>query len=46
MLSARWKGETKASGAHAEPIHVGQVRNFKIATIDRDTKQISLELTT
>jgi small subunit ribosomal protein S1 len=46
MLSARWKGETKALGAHAEPIHVGQVRNFKIATIDRDTKQISLELTT
>jgi small subunit ribosomal protein S1 len=46
MLSARWKGETKALGAHAEPIHVGQVRNFKIATIDRETKQISLELTT
>jgi small subunit ribosomal protein S1 len=46
MLSARWKGETKALGAQAEPIHVGQVRNFKIATIDRDTKQISLELTT
>ena len=45
MLSARWKGETKASGGQAEPLHVGQVRNFKIATIDRDTKQISLELT-
>lgn len=46
MLSARWKGETKTLGAQAEPLHVGQVRNFKIATIDRDTKQISLELTT
>lgn len=46
MLSARWKGETKALGAQGEPLHVGQVRNFKIATIDRDTKQISLELTT
>ena len=46
MLSARWKGETKAWGAHAEPIRVGQVCNFKIATIDRGTKQISLELTT
>jgi small subunit ribosomal protein S1 len=44
MLSARWKGETKALGAQTEPLHVGQVRNFKIATIDRDTKQISLEL--
>jgi small subunit ribosomal protein S1 len=46
MLSARWKGETKASGAQAEPLHVGQMRKFKIATIDRETKQISLELTT
>ena len=46
MLSARWKGETKALGAQAEPLHVGQVRNFKIATIDRDAKQITLELTT
>lgn len=45
MLSARWKGETKAPGAQAEPLHAGQVRNFKIATIDRDTKRISLELT-
>jgi small subunit ribosomal protein S1 len=45
MLSARWKGETKALGAQAEPLHVGQVRNFRIATIDRNTKRISLELT-
>ena len=44
MLSARWKGETKALGAQAEPLHVGQVRNFKIATFDRNTKLISLEL--
>ena len=46
MLSARWKGETKALGAQTEPLRVGQLRNFKIATMDRDTKQISLELTT
>jgi small subunit ribosomal protein S1 len=46
MLSARWKGETKALDAHADPIRVGQVRNFKIAAINRNTKQISLELTT
>jgi small subunit ribosomal protein S1 len=45
MLSARWKGETKALGSQAEPLHVGRVRNFRIATIDRNTKQISLELT-
>ncbi len=46
MLNARWKGETKASNSQAEPLNVGQVRNFKIVTIDRDTKQIALELTT
>jgi small subunit ribosomal protein S1 len=46
MLNARWKGETKASNAQANPLHVGQMRNFKIVTINRDTKQIDLELTT
>ena len=46
MLSARWKGETKALGAQTEPLRVGQLRNFKIATMDRNTKQISIELTT
>jgi small subunit ribosomal protein S1 len=46
MLNAQWKGETKASKAQADPLHVGQMRNFKIVAIDRDTKQIGLELTT
>jgi len=46
MLNARWKGGTKASTSQAEPLNVGQVRNFKIVTIDRDTKQIALELAT
>jgi len=46
MLNARWKGETKASNAQVDPLHVGQMRNFRIVTIDRDTKQIGLELAT
>jgi small subunit ribosomal protein S1 len=46
MLNARWKGETKASVTQAEPLRAGQVRNFKIITIDSDTKQIALELAT
>jgi small subunit ribosomal protein S1 len=46
MLNARWKGETKASNAQADPLRIGQMRNFKIITIDRDTKRIDLELTT
>lgn len=45
MLNSRWKGETKELGTQAEPLHVGQMRNFKITTIDRTTKAISLELT-
>jgi small subunit ribosomal protein S1 len=40
------EGWTKASTAQSDPLHVGQMRNFKIVTIDRDTKQIALELTT
>jgi small subunit ribosomal protein S1 len=46
MLNARWMGETKISTSQVEPLHVGQMRNFRIVTIDRDTKQIALELTT
>jgi small subunit ribosomal protein S1 len=46
MLNARWKGETKASNAQADSFRIGQMRNFKIVTIDHDTKQIGLELTT
>lgn len=45
MLNSRWKGETKGLGVQPEPLHVGQMRNFKIVALDRDTKQISLELT-
>lgn len=45
MLNSRWKGETKELGTQTESLHVGQMRNFKITTIDRTTKVISLELT-
>lgn len=46
MLNARWKGETKASNAQADPLRIGQMRNFRIITIDHDTKRIDLGLTT
>ena len=45
MLNARWKGETKASNAQGDSLRIGQMRNFKIVTIDRDTKEVGLELT-
>jgi small subunit ribosomal protein S1 len=45
MLNARWKGEAKASSSRPDPLHVGQMRNFRIIAINRNTKQIGLELT-
>jgi small subunit ribosomal protein S1 len=43
MLQARWKGAS--SGVQkAEPARAGQVRSFRIVKLDRETKQIAVEL--
>ncbi len=45
MLQARWKGSANsASPAKPDPVRAGQVRSFRIATLDRGTKTIQLEL--
>ncbi len=45
MLQARWKGAAPAGGApKPEAVHAGQIRSFRIATLDRDAKKIELEL--
>jgi small subunit ribosomal protein S1 len=44
MLSARWKGGAGAGPSKPEPAHAGQIRKFKIVRLDRQTKQIGLEL--
>jgi small subunit ribosomal protein S1 len=44
MLSARWKGGSAGASARPEPIRAGQVRSFRIAKLDRDTKKIELAL--
>jgi small subunit ribosomal protein S1 len=44
MLQARWKGGTPAGGAKPEPVRTGQIRKFRIAKLDPDTKKIELEL--
>lgn len=44
MLSARWKGSSAGSKAEPELVYTGQVRRFRIAHLDRQTKQIGLEL--
>jgi small subunit ribosomal protein S1 len=45
MLQARWKGSSGgASAAKPEAIRAGQVRSFRIAKLDADSKTIELEL--
>jgi small subunit ribosomal protein S1 len=44
MLQARWKGGAAASTAKPEPITAGQVRSFRITSVDLSTKKIEVEL--
>jgi small subunit ribosomal protein S1 len=44
MLSARWKGGAGAVERKPEPLALGQVRSFKIVTLDRETETIKVEL--
>ncbi len=44
MLNARWKGNAKSPVPQPESLHVGQIRNFRIATLNTETKEITLEL--
>ena len=44
MLSAKWKGGASAGPAKPEPVQAGQIRSFKITLLNKDSKQIELEL--
>jgi small subunit ribosomal protein S1 len=45
MLSSRWKhGASSPAAVRREPVRAGQVRSFRILTIDREAKRIELEL--
>ncbi|MBI1740864.1 MAG: 30S ribosomal protein S1 [Candidatus Koribacter versatilis] len=44
MLQTRWKSGTPASEAKPDAARSGQVRKFRIARLDKDTKKIELEL--
>jgi small subunit ribosomal protein S1 len=43
MLQARWKGGAPSAN-QAEPLAKGQVRSFRIVSLDRVTEKIDLEL--
>lgn len=44
MLQARWKGAATAPGSGPEPLAEGQVRSFKIKTLDAAAKKIEVDL--
>ena len=44
MLQARWKGGDSGGLSKPEGVRAGQIRSFRIAKLDRDTKKIELEL--
>jgi len=44
MLQARWKSGATAGEAKPEALRAGQIRKFRIAKLDPETKKIELEL--
>jgi len=44
MLQARWKGAGSTATKQVESARAGQVRNFRIKTLDAGKKQITVEL--
>ena len=44
MLAAKWKSGPAASVAKAEPVRTGQIRGFRIVTLDREMKKIEVQL--
>ncbi len=44
LLQARWKGNAPAASPKAEPLQVGQIRNFKIVKLEPEKKAIEVEL--
>jgi small subunit ribosomal protein S1 len=44
MLKDRWKGNTSPAQSKAKPCTEGQIRTFKIISLDPETKKIQVEL--
>jgi small subunit ribosomal protein S1 len=44
MLSARWKSGAAPAESQPQPLQPGQVRSFRLTTIDREAKRIDLAL--
>jgi small subunit ribosomal protein S1 len=44
LLQARWKGNAPTSSTKPEPLIAGQIRSFKIVSLNADSKKIEVEL--
>jgi small subunit ribosomal protein S1 len=44
LLQARWKGNTPAASSKPDPLSAGQIRSFKIISLNADSKKIEVEL--
>ncbi len=45
MLAAKWKGgKASAAASHEEPVRAGQVRSFRISSLDSGLKRVDVEL--
>ena len=44
MLKDRWKGNTQAASPKSDALAAGQIRSFKIVTLDVEAKKIEVEL--
>jgi small subunit ribosomal protein S1 len=44
LLAARWKNGPSAKEAKPEPVRAGQVRSFRIAKLDQESRKIELQL--
>ena len=44
MLQARWKGKATSASTKPEPLGAGQIRSFKIISLNGDSKKIEVEL--
>jgi len=44
LLQARWKGNTPTASSKPEPLSAGQIRSFKIISLNADSKKIEVEL--
>jgi hypothetical protein len=44
MLQARWKSGAAAAAPQGEALRMGQVRSFKIVTLDHEAEKIELAL--